>query len=340
MKMYVIKSFVLLGIIFSLISESALGQESKVSLLKVNGKYIENDKGQGLIFRGFNISDPDKLKKSGHWTKSHFEMAKSWGANAIRIPVHPSAWRERGEEKYLLLLDEAVKWASELGLYVIIDWHSIGNLRTEHFQSEMYNTTQKETLEFWKIISSHFKGNHTAAFYEIFNEPTTNNNTLGTCTWTEWRKISEEIINTILTINPEAIPLVAGFDWAYDLTPVAIDPINISGIGYVSHPYPQKRNQPWEPQWEKDFGFVADKYPVFATEFGFASAEEKGVHIPVYGDEDYGKRIVEYFDRKGISWMVWVFDPDWAPMMIKDWNYEPTRQGKFFKLALQKYSGK
>jgi hypothetical protein len=31
---------------------------------------------------------------------------------------------------------------------------------------------------------------------------------------------------------------------------------------------------------------------------------------------------------------VWVFDPQWAPMMIDDWNFTPTRQGRYFKKAL------
>ncbi len=319
---------------------TAYAQESKLGLIKVDGRFFKNEKGEKLIFRGFNISDPDKLKNSGHWTKSYFEMAKNWGANSIRIPVHPSAWRSQGTENYLKLLDEAVNWCTELGMYVIIDWHSIGNLRTELYQSDNYNTTKKETYEFWKIIATHFKGNHTVAFYEIFNEPTTSNNTLGTCSWGEWKTICEDIIHIIQANNPEAIPLVAGFNWAYDLTPIAAEPINIAGIAYVSHPYPMKRSQPWEPQWEKDFGFAAEKYPIFCTEIGFALKEEKGVHIPVFGDEDYGKRITDYFDKKDISYMVWVFDPDWAPMMFKDWNYEPTRQGKFFKTLLQKQSAK
>jgi aryl-phospho-beta-D-glucosidase BglC (GH1 family) len=332
------KSLALLAILSLLIIGLTFGQESKLSLIKVDGKYFKNEKGEKLIFRGFNISDPDKLQKSGHWSKSYFEMAKTWGANTIRIPVHPSAWRSRGQENYMALLDNAVKWAAELGLYVIIDWHSIGNLRTEKFQSANYNTTLKETQDFWSLISKHFKGNHTAAFYEIFNEPTTSNNTLGTCTWKEWKDISENIIKIILNNNPEAIPLVAGFDWAYDLTPVATDPINIPGICYVSHPYPEKRSQPWEPKWEKDFGFVADKYPVFATEFGFALPDEIGYEIPCRADEVYGKLITDYFDKKGISWMVWDFDPDWGPTMFKDWNYTPTRQGTFFKSILKKYS--
>lgn len=68
------------------------------------------------------------------------------------------------------------------------------------------------------------------------------------------------------------MPLVAGLDWAYDLTPLHNDPVNAKRIAYVTHPYVYKRTEPWEPKWEEDFGFAAGEYPVIATEFGF------GVH--------------------------------------------------------------
>lgn len=63
------------------------------------------------------------------------------GAMIVRIPVHPIACRDRTPEGYLKLLDEAVQWCTELKMYVIIAWHSIGNLETEIFQNPMYNTT-------------------------------------------------------------------------------------------------------------------------------------------------------------------------------------------------------
>jgi endoglucanase len=74
--------------------------------------------------------------------------------------------------------------------------------------------------------------------------------------------------------------------------------------------------------------------PVILTEIGFALPEEKGVHIPVHGDETYGKALVDYTAEKGISWVVWCFDPDWSPYMYTDWDYTPTRQGAFFKKVM------
>lgn len=46
--------------------------------------------------------------------------------------------------------------------------------------------------------------------------------------------------------------------------------------------------------------------------------------------------MTNYLTRKGISWVAWVFDPDWAPQMIEDWNYKPTMQGKHFREVMLK----
>jgi hypothetical protein len=142
----------------------------------------------------------------------------------------------------------------------------------------------------------------------------------------------EKLIDLVYVYNKNVVPLVAGFNWAYDLTPVRENPIAREGIAYVTHPYPGKRSIPREPKWELDFGFVADKYPVVATELGFMKGDED---INLKDDGVYGRSIVNYFNKKGISWVVWVFDPDWIPQMIENWNYEPTGQGKFFRDVFQ-----
>jgi endoglucanase len=308
----------------------------KLSLVTVKGnKFITAD-GKLIVFRGLDASDPDKLSRDGHWNKEYFEMVKSWGANIVRFPVHPNAWRRLETDSYIKLLDEGVAWAGELGLYVIIDWHSIGNLRSEMFQNPIYETTKKETFEFWRTMSAHYKDNTTIALFELFNEPTVQRGQLGLCSWQEWKEMNEEMIVIIRANGSKAIPLVAGFNWAYDLTPVAREPINAEGIAYVSHPYPMKREKPWEPKWSADWGFAAEKYPVILTEIGFCGADDKGAHVPVISDESYGDAITKYCNQNGISYTVWCFDPQWAPMLISDWNFTPTRQGRYFKAALQK----
>jgi len=216
-------------------------------------------------------------------------------------------------------------------MHVIIDWHSIGNLRTEKFEAPEYRTSFKETVEFWSVISERYAGNPTIAFYEIYNEPSLNNGDFGTCTWEQWKEMVEKCIDVIYANDKNVIPLVAGFNWAYDLREVKTNPIDRTGIGYVTHPYPGKCRPPREPHWEEHFGFLADRFPVIASEMGFYT---KGDFDYLVDDGSYRKAILKYLDKKKISWCAWVFDPDWSPPLIKSYNYQPTHSGTFFKEAM------
>ncbi len=324
----------LVAIIFFLNSQNVLSAQTEpLSRIHVKGNIFVNNHGEPIVFRGFNTSDPYKLLSDKQWNKRYFQEIKNWGANAVRFPVHPANWRTLGKDAYLKLLDDGIQWATELQLYVIIDWHSIGNLKTEQFHRPSYKTSLAETRDFWQIIAKQYGKNSTVAFFELFNEPV-NKGEFGSCTWAEWKAMMEEVIAVIRTEGARNIPLVAGFNWGYDLTEAAADPITAKGIGYVSHPYPMKREKPWEDKWSNDWGFMAERYPIMLTEIGFSGEEEKGAHIPVISDESYGDAITAYSKQKGISYIVWCFDPDWSPMLIRDWDFNTTRQGKYFKQAL------
>lgn len=306
-----------------------------VDVIQVEGNKFVDEQGETVIFRGLNTSDPDRLESIGMWNDDYFQEMANWGSNVVRFPVHPRAWRERGEENYLELLDQGIELAKKYNLYVIIDWHSIGNLRQRMFQHEMYETTLEETYEFWRKIAFRYRDEPIVAFYELYNEPTVTGDDFGDMTWEQWKVILENITEVIRAYDDKTIVLVSGFNWAYDLTPIKEDPLELPNLAYVSHPYPQKREQPWEEKWEQDWGFVADSYPVILTEIGFCLEDEPGAHIPVISTVDYAEAITKYCEEKGISWVAWVFDTEWSPMMISDWDFSPTTQGQFFKEYLQ-----
>ena len=300
--------------------------------ISVKGNRFVDPTGAPVLFRGLSIADPDKLEEEGRWNRDLFVAMKDFGANLVRIPVHPAAWRARTKAGYLKLLDQAVDWCTDLGIHVIIDWHSIGNLQSGMFQDPSYNTDKTETLDFWRTIAMHFHGNHTVAFYELFNEPTHYSGLLGAMSWTQWRDLNEEMIGVVRFWDKEAVPLVAGFDWAYDLTPLRYDPVRAEGIGYVTHPYPNKRSQPWEPRWEEDYAFAADRYPMIATEIGYYVRPGDG------DDADhYGARITQFLEERGISWMAWVFDPKWGPQLLTAFDgFKRTGSGEFFSKAMHR----
>lgn len=329
--------------------DSAPGQRpytvdaKKLPLISVKGNKFVDPNGNTNLFRGLSISDPDKLEMQGHWSKDHFVKVKELGTKLVRIPVHPVAWRERSPTEYIKLLDQAVGWCTELEMHVIIDWHSIGNLETGVYQDPMYDTSKQETYNFWRTMARHYAGHNTVAFFELFNEPTTYRNQLGPVSWDAWKKSVEEQIILIRAYDPQVIPLVAGFDWAYDLTPLLLSPIAAEGIGYTVHPYSNKRTQPWEPKWEEDFGFAAAKYLIIATEFGGFARPPSTNGPPTAvesagrgnrGNTSCGPAIIKYLESKDISWAVWCFDPEWGPTLIRNWNYDLTPSGEFTKAAM------
>lgn len=313
----------------------------KQSFISVDGNKFIDDEGKTFLFKGMNIASPEKLLAQGQWNKALFNELKNWGVNTIRLPVHPVGWRTVGMPNYVMLIDQAVVWANELGIYLILDWHSIGYLPDGLFQHPIYETTEQETMRFWQVISSRYQNVPTLAVYEIFNEPTDMGGKAGTADWNEWKAFNEKVIDLIYAHDRTIIPLVAGFNWAYELTYVMDNPIARKGIAYVSHPYPQKE-KPAErtkeilyPLWDKKFGHVATTYPIIATELGWVQPDGFGAHIPVKDDGSYGPMIVDYMHERGISWTGWVFDPEWSPTMINNWEFEPSEQGAFFKKVLQ-----
>jgi hypothetical protein len=306
------------------------------SPIRVDANHFVNEAGATVVFQGVNIEDPDDLERNGHWNRGLFEAIASWNANVVRVPVHPPRFRRRGAQHYFELLDQAVLWANELDLYLIIDWHSIGNLLKQRFQDPQYDTSEPETVQFWRSVASRYQKVPTVALYELFNEPTFGpKGRLGSSSWPDWKHLNERLIDVIREHNPHAIALVAGFDWAYDLRPVADAPIERPGVAYVAHPYPGKTRPPYAAKWDESFGFVSEHYPLIATEIGYMLPDAPGAHVPAIDTGNYGGEITYYLARKGASWVAWCFSPSWSPTLISDWSFTPNDAGNHFRTVMK-----
>ena len=314
--------------------------KQKQAFIQVEKNRFVTDADKTFVFRGVSTADPDKLEKEGQWNKNLFKVIHDWGANTIRLPIHPRAWRGRGQSEYIKLLDEAVVWANALDMYLILDWHSIGYLETGKYQHEMYYTDKQETFRFWHDIAYRYQNVPTTAVYELFNEPTTLEEPWGKEEWLRWKALNEQMIDIVYAMDKSVIPLVAGFNWAYDLSFVMEAPIGRKGIAYASHPYPQKA-KPEVPStenfhhlWEEVWGHVGKTYPMILTEMGWVQPDGYGAHVPVKNDGSYGPQILEYMETRGLSWTAWVFDPRWSPTMINNWDFEPSEQGVFWRKSM------
>jgi aryl-phospho-beta-D-glucosidase BglC (GH1 family) len=301
-------------------------------LLRVDSNRIVDSKNNVIFLKGLALADPGDSTMASNWNIDYFRKAREWGAQVVRIPVHPTNWRT--VPNYLTLLDLGVIWARAYRMYVIIDWHSIGNLQTLSFQDPMYATTTNETLSFWRQIASRYKDEPAVAFYEVFNEPD------GTLSWGSWKNFAQQIVNEIFQYNPKAIPLVSGVNYAYNLSSVGGSPITNTGVAYSVHPYPEKTNVAYpvlEDSWNVNFGYLTNLYPIIATEFGYKSSTNF-TYYPYRGTTNYGNRIVNYLAARNMSWTVWCFHPVWNPTLISNWNFDPSSTaGVFFKSVLKGY---
>jgi len=99
------------------------------SALHVEGNRLATSRGDAVRLRGLMPADPYELEGEDHLERVFLKDIASSGANVVRIPVHLHSWTENPDYLWRYL-DPIVGWAGELGLYAIIDWHSIGNVET------------------------------------------------------------------------------------------------------------------------------------------------------------------------------------------------------------------
>jgi hypothetical protein len=333
--------FVLFVIGFAHASNQIVVSATPLPLLKVQGNRIVDPKGHRVILKGLNVGYPFQIQQEGHWSEAFIKEAASWGAKLLRIYIDPQHYRQIGIEKTFMELDQAVEWSKKYGMYVMLDWHSIGNPVMGIFQppwEEAMRTTPDEMKEFWAAAATHYKDEPAVAFYEIFNEPSAIPWKGGRLSWKEWRDVADSVIDVIYSKNPNAIPVVGGLEWAYDLTGVAAEPLKNTGIVFAAHPYPgHAPKDSWEAEWERHFGYLSKEHPVMLTEFGF-DPNDTVLPSQYKADKEYGKRILKFADKHGMSWTAFVFvaSPGWPMRLIKDWNYTPTESGAFFKKRLHK----
>jgi endoglucanase len=127
------------------------------------------------------------------YTKKDFENIKSLGADVIRLPINLHSMTDgppnyKLNDLFLNFLDEAVNWAEELNISLILDNHSFD-------PSKPTDPNIDEILiPVWKNMAEHFKNRSGLIYYEILNEPHGISDSL-------WRSIQGEVINEIRMID-------------------------------------------------------------------------------------------------------------------------------------------
>lgn len=292
--------------------------------IRVDENRLVDAAGNTVRLRGLMPADPAVLRDKDRHGRAFYAELAGHGAKAVRVPVHPDEWVT--DSDYLWrYLDPIVTWAGELGLYVIIDWHYIGNPVTGegHNMPDIDRDPMELSREFWELTADFFR---TAphVIFELYNEP-------ASITAESWRGAAVELLGTVRDQGAEQLVIVGGIDYSRDLSWVLENPIADDAIAYATHIYPAHAAALWD-HW---FGRVAAEYPVLVTEWGFmqpgeqsAAAEAEAPYL-VGTAEGYGRRFMDYVDERGIGWIACWYDDEWLPPMFAAGWEDRTRYGSF-----------
>lgn len=127
------------------------------------------------------------------YSKQDFIRIKDLGCNVIRLPLNLH-FMTNGAPDYTLdplfldLLDQAVDWAEELNIHLLLDNHSFDP------NDDTTPAVEDILLKVWPQMAEHFKDRSNYVYYEILNEP-------HGITTTLWCQIQLKVINAIRAID-------------------------------------------------------------------------------------------------------------------------------------------
>ena len=164
---------------------------------------------QAPFSRGVNItgwfqaSGPRQIQFS-QYSKKDFENIKSLGCDAIRLPVNLFHMTSGNPDYtidplFLSMLDQALDWAEELRLYLIIDNHTSDDLASQNPNLET------ALVKVWTQLANRYKDRSDYILYEIMNEP--NGSAMTT---QKWGQIQQSAINAIRLSDTRHTIIVGG----------------------------------------------------------------------------------------------------------------------------------
>lgn len=277
-----------------------VGRHGKLSVQSVDGytaPVLVDQSGTPVQLRGASTHGM-------HWfpkfiNKNAFQTLRDdWGINLMRLVCYP---RDGGSVGYLTggdatknqldsLIQNGVDYATQLGMYAIVDWH---------VHAYNPNEYRSEAKTFFTKYATMYK-DHDNVLYEICNEPT--NTPWYDGSGNDLHTYCEEIIATIRAIDPDAVIICGTNTWSQDVEDVAAHPMKSLGyenIMYTFHFYAATHK---DNLMDKVKNATKSGTPIFVTEFGITSADGNGSY-----DTDTADRWIALLDQLNISFACWSY---------------------------------
>jgi hypothetical protein len=268
--------------------------------LQVAGSQLVNKDGKPVQLRGMS-------SHGIHWFENCYTeqslktLVEDWGIDVFRIASYVGDsggyifHSKAGKEKRKTQIDNLVDICEKLGIYCIIDWHTLGVADNDNTADPWFKIN--DAREFWDYMSR--KHAHKAhVIYEICNEPNSTNSE-HLVSWGRVRTYADEIIPVIRENDKYSIIIVGTPEFCTKVNIASYAPIPQTNIMYSLHFY--------AGSYQQDFRDIADialknKLPLFVTEFGTTDASGDG---PIYEEET--ELWIKWMNERNISWVNWSF---------------------------------
>lgn len=213
-------------------------------------------------------------------------LRDDWNTNCIRLAMYTAEYggycAGGDKEQLKQLVRDGVSYATELGMYVIVDWHILSDCDP--------NQNKDEAIAFFREMSESFADNDNV-LYEICNEPNS-----GT-SWDSIKSYAEEVIPVIREQKPDAVILVGTPTWSQEIDKAAASPLTFDNVMYTLHFYAGTHKDDLRNRLET---CAQSNLPVFVSEFGMCDASGNGAN-----DFDSTTKWLDLLNKYQISFCCW-----------------------------------
>lgn len=213
-------------------------------------------------------------------------LRDDWNTNCIRLAMYTAEYggycAGGDKEQLKQLVRDGVSYATELGMYVIVDWHILSDCDP--------NQNKDEAIAFFREMSEAFADNDNV-LYEICNEPNS-----GT-SWDSIKSYAEEVIPVIREQKPDAVILVGTPTWSQEIDKAAVSPLTFDNVMYTLHFYAGTHKDDLRNRLET---CAQNNLPVFVSEFGMCDASGNGAN-----DFDSTTKWLDLLNKYQISFCCW-----------------------------------
>ena len=255
--------------------------------LSVNGIYLVDKNGYPMQLKGISTHGIAWYPEYVNYDTFKF-LRDDWGVNLIRLSMYTyesGGYCVGGDQNELLeTIENGVEYATDLNMYVIIDWHVLNDQDPNEYLSE--------AKDFFKEMARKYATNENV-IYEICNEP-------NQVSWDSVKKYADAVIPVIRKYDADAVILVGTPNWSQDVDLVAGNPLkesNQTNVMYSCHYYAATHGSYLR---NKVLEALRNGTPVFISEFSICDASGDGTI-----DYDSAAAWDELIDTYHLSYVYW-----------------------------------